>query len=123
MIAYTQTVVLLKCISQFDVLWWNQVQLPENKPLAPARIFGLQKKEGYATFDLAVLLVIFFHRYMLKSMGLWKTEVKEEVPADGTYKTQNGTQNNGADVNDEKTVAIIENEKDGVSKLVFYFVF
>lgn len=71
------------------MLWWNQQEITPNQPLAPARIFGIEKKKGYATFDLALLLVVFFHRFMLKSMGLWKSEFRDETLPEGTYKIQN----------------------------------
>lgn len=57
-----QIVVLLKCVSQFDMLWWNQQEITPNQPLAAARILGIEKKKGYATYDLALLLILFFHR-------------------------------------------------------------
>ena len=65
MIAYTQTVVLLKCISQFEMLWWNQQEITPNQPLAAPRIVGVEKKKNYAAFDLALLLVVFFHRFVV----------------------------------------------------------
>ncbi|CAO1375472.1 unnamed protein product [Diamesa hyperborea] len=74
LIAYTQTVVLLKCLCQFEVLWWNQDKILPNQPFAPARILGIERKKGYATYDLILLLVVFCHRIILKSLGLWKSE-------------------------------------------------
>ncbi|XP_053696010.1 piezo-type mechanosensitive ion channel component isoform X3 [Sabethes cyaneus] len=99
LIAYTQTVVLLKCICQFEMLWWNQNPIPPNQPFSPARIIGIEQKKGYATYDLALLLVLFCHRFILKSLGLWKSDfVEEPDPEEGLYKV---------DLNDEKTQALI----------------
>ncbi|XP_058452791.1 piezo-type mechanosensitive ion channel component isoform X2 [Malaya genurostris] len=100
LIAYTQTVVILKCVCQFDMLWWNQNPIPPNQPFSPARIIGIEQKKGYATYDLALLLVLFCHRFILKSLGLWKSEFAEEPNADeGLYQL---------DTSDEKTKALIE---------------
>ena len=88
LIAYTQTVVLLKCLSQFEVLPWNQNNLP-NQPFAPAKILGIERKKGYATYDLILLLMIFVHRIILKSLGLWKSDViasTEDVAIEDKYK-------------------------------------
>lgn len=63
LIAYTQVVVLIKCFCQFEILWWNSdAAIPPNQPLAPARIIGVERKLNYASHDLMLLLVIFFHR-------------------------------------------------------------
>lgn len=86
LIAYTQIVVLLKCIAQFESLPWNLTLIPPNSPLHPARIIGIEKKKNYATYDLALLLILFFHRFMLKSLGLWKSDFKDEQPiSEGVY--------------------------------------
>lgn len=90
LIAYTQTVVLLKCLSQFEVLPWNQKAIPSNQPFAGARILGIERKKGYATYDLILLLVVFCHRIILKSLGLWKSESplkdEEEVEEEARMK-------------------------------------
>lgn len=59
---YSQIVVLVKCICQFEMFWWNSQPIPQNNPLATARIIGLEKKKNYASYDLALLMVVFFHR-------------------------------------------------------------
>ena len=83
LIAYTQAVVLIKCVCQFEAWFWNQTAIPSNQPFAPARILGIEKKKGYATYDLILLLVVFCHRIILKSLGLWKSEVQTEIPEPG----------------------------------------
>lgn len=88
LIAYTQVVVLLKCISQFDSLWWNEIALTDNEPFAAARIIGIEKKKGYATADLILLLVVFCHRFILKSLGLWKSDFTDDSIAEGVYKAE-----------------------------------
>lgn len=96
LIAYTQIVVLLKCIAQFESLPWNLTLIPPNSPLHPARIIGIEKKKSYATYDLALLLILFFHRFMLKSLGLWKSDFKDEQPiSEGVYVVGGGGSVNG----------------------------
>lgn len=104
LIAYTQTIVILKCVCQFDMLWWNQREIAPNQPFAPARIIGIEHKEGYATYDLALLLVLFCHRFILKSLGLWKSDfVDESEVSEGFYKL---------DTADERTKALIKSAQE-----------
>ncbi|XP_035777481.1 piezo-type mechanosensitive ion channel component-like isoform X15 [Anopheles albimanus] len=99
LIAYTQTVVLIKCICQFEMLWWNQTPIPSNQPFHPARLFGIERKDGYATYDLILLLMLFCHRFILKSLGLWKSDPTEEPSLkEGLYQV---------DPNDERSKAIM----------------
>lgn len=92
LIAYTQAVVLIKCACQFEAWFWNQQAIPANQPFAPARLLGIEKKKGYATYDLILLLVVFCHRIILKSLGLWKSEVTIEKPNPGDkYKIEPAT--------------------------------
>ncbi|XP_033236596.1 piezo-type mechanosensitive ion channel component isoform X24 [Drosophila pseudoobscura] len=76
LIAYTQAIVLIKCIFQFKLIWANYHNLP-NQPLTAAKIFGVEMKTHYAVYDLMLLLVLFLHRYLLKSQGLWKSGYKD----------------------------------------------
>lgn len=91
-IAYTQAVVLIKCCCQFDAWFWNTGVIPSNQPFSPARILGIEKKKGYATYDLILLLVVFCHRIILKSLGLWKSEAPSEI-ADSAEKYKVETTN------------------------------
>lgn len=88
-----QIVVLIKCVSQFDLWFWKSSLIPPNNPMAPARIIGIEKKQNYASYDLILLLVVFFHRFVQKQMGIWKTGYSDETagkfsgrtPADFMY--------------------------------------
>ncbi|XP_052124815.1 piezo-type mechanosensitive ion channel component isoform X3 [Frankliniella occidentalis] len=87
-IAYTEVMVVIKCMFQFDLLPWNhEDNVPSNtkNPFWPPRIIGIEKKPNYAVFDLSLLLVLFFHRFMLKSLGLWKSLYED----DSTYPQDN----------------------------------
>nr|XP_031827665.1 piezo-type mechanosensitive ion channel component isoform X1 [Nomia melanderi] len=70
LIAYTEAIVIVKCIFQLELLPWNKVAAPNN-PLFTPRIMGVERKPNYALWDLLVLLMVFFHRFMLKSLGQW----------------------------------------------------
>lgn len=82
------------------MLWWNENPIPPNQPFSPARIIGIEQKKGYATYDLALLLVLFCHRFILKSLGLWKSDfVEEPEAAEGLYRL---------DTTDDKTKSLIK---------------
>ncbi|XP_076644272.1 piezo type mechanosensitive ion channel component isoform X3 [Halictus rubicundus] len=70
LIAYTEVIVLVKCIFQLELLPWNRDAAPNN-PLFTPRIMGVERKPNYALWDLLLLLMVFFHRFMLKSLGQW----------------------------------------------------
>ncbi|KAJ0182013.1 hypothetical protein K1T71_002735, partial [Dendrolimus kikuchii] len=86
LIAYTEVIVLIKSMFQFEILPWNQKAIPANMPFSAPRIIGIERKFNYALYDLLLLLIIFFHRFMLKSLGLWKESVPEiELREDMEY--------------------------------------
>lgn len=76
-ITYIEVVVVIKYIFQFQFWYWrNEVNL---SPFWWPRLVGIEAKDNYANYDLLLLLVLFFHRFMLKGLGLWdlsETEVK-----------------------------------------------
>ncbi|XP_049832005.1 piezo-type mechanosensitive ion channel component isoform X1 [Schistocerca gregaria] len=89
LIAYTEVIVVLKCMFQFELLPWNQQAVPDNAPFFPPRILGIERKSHYAVYDLLLLLVAFFHRFMLKSLGLWKSsyqDTEEFVKGEEVYE-------------------------------------
>lgn len=55
-----------------DIIPWNE-NLYGNNPFFPPNIIGIQRQKNYANWDLVLLLAVFFHRMMLKSMGIWKS--------------------------------------------------
>lgn len=110
LIAYTQAVVLIKCAFQFDIFSWNTAAIPPNQPFAPARILGIEKKNGYATYDLILLLVVFCHRIILKSLGLWKSEVATDKLMPGE-KYQVETVNKEIEKESNEIVLLKNNDK------------
>lgn len=64
-ITYIELVVMLKYIFQFEFWPWSQ-QVVVKDPFWEPRIIGVEKKDNYANYDLLLLLVLFFHRFMLK---------------------------------------------------------
>ncbi|CAG4944089.1 unnamed protein product [Colias eurytheme] len=86
LIAYTEVIVLIKSMFQFEILPWNQKAIPANMPFTAPRIIGIERKYNYALYDLLLLLIIFLHRFMLKSLGLWKESSPEvELQEDRDY--------------------------------------
>ncbi|GLG96580.1 Piezo-type mechanosensitive ion channel component [Gryllus bimaculatus] len=79
MIAYTEVIVVIKCMFQFELLPWHEESLSEKSPFFPPRILGIERDPHYAVYDLVLLLIIFLHRFMLKSMGLWKSTNEDEI--------------------------------------------
>lgn len=68
-IAYTEVIVLLKCLFQFDFMPGNLARRQktydwkqEVNNMHPTDMWGLHPQPNYATYDLLVLLVVFFHR-------------------------------------------------------------
>ncbi|CAH2104345.1 unnamed protein product [Euphydryas editha] len=86
LIAYTEVIVLIKSMFQFEILPWNRKAIPANMPFTAPRIIGIERKFNYALYDLLLLLIIFLHRFMLKSLGLWKESTPEvELREDMEY--------------------------------------
>ncbi|KAF5269329.1 hypothetical protein FQR65_LT02631 [Abscondita terminalis] len=89
-IAYTEIIVLIKCMFQFEIIAWNKNQ--NLSPLFPPRIIGIEKTNNYALWDLLVLLMVFFHRFLMKSLGLWKSTYTPAIAMpDGEYKITGDT--------------------------------
>lgn len=77
-ITYIEVVVVIKYIFQFSFWPWLET-INRFSPFWWPRLIGIEKKDNYANYDLFLLLVLFFHRFMLKSLGLWdisETEMK-----------------------------------------------
>lgn len=64
-----QVIVVVKYLFQFDFFPWNQVARLK-APFWPPRIIGVEKKDRYAVYDLALLLVVFFHRSVKQVVGV-----------------------------------------------------
>ncbi|XP_055851574.1 piezo-type mechanosensitive ion channel component isoform X3 [Episyrphus balteatus] len=115
LIAYTQALVLIKCVCQFRLIWSNYINMPlPNQPLAAVKIIGIGLNQHYANYDLLLLLVLFFHRFVLKSQGLWKSEYKGEVMQEHALilKEDALTKNVSDDINEEQA-AIIQTADGG----------
>ncbi|KAG8144214.1 hypothetical protein E2320_001317 [Naja naja] len=63
--------------TEFGFFPWNSYTTMvryEGKPFFPPRILGIEKTDNYIKYDLIQLLVLFFHRSLLLSYGLWDHE-------------------------------------------------
>ncbi|XP_063376521.1 piezo-type mechanosensitive ion channel component isoform X1 [Cydia fagiglandana] len=106
LIAYTEVIVLIKSMFQFEILPWNQKVYPANMPFTAPRIIGIERKGNYALYDLLLLLIIFLHRFMLKSLGLWKESSPEiDLREDTEYP-----------LTSEDTQMIVEGKSEDVGK-------
>lgn len=81
-IAYTEAIVIVKCIYQLDMISWSNDLASPKGPLDPVKIIGVERKLNYALWDLLLLLVVFFHRFMLKSVGQWtsSSSIRKIIP-------------------------------------------
>lgn len=106
-IAYTEAIVIVKCIFQLKMISWNDRQF--NDPLWPPTIVGVAKKTNYALWDLLLLLMVFFHRFMLKSLGQWTTPfvARRIIPSKMTLATMRSS----AEDNQEPTRFHWQNEE------------
>ncbi|KAL6740778.1 hypothetical protein Aduo_014100 [Ancylostoma duodenale] len=75
MIAYTEFVIVTKFICQFTIFDFNSVSTQSKQaadPLTPEKVLGVQRQSNFAVYDVTLLFALFFHRYMLRKLGLWK---------------------------------------------------
>ncbi|KAI6204017.1 Piezo-type mechanosensitive ion channel component 2 [Aphelenchoides besseyi] len=69
MITYTELVIVIKFIFQFNFI--------PIKPTNPDKFnyiyaLGIQRQTRFALYDVILLISLFLHRYMLRRIGLWK---------------------------------------------------
>ncbi|XP_023248310.1 piezo-type mechanosensitive ion channel component isoform X2 [Copidosoma floridanum] len=99
LIAYVEVIVIIKLICQPSFNTWN-----DNKHF---KFLGVERQTNYALWELMLLLVVFFHRYMLKSLGQWtmpSIRSRKVIPSGLTIATvrrsrPDGDTNNGIDEN------------------------
>ncbi|CAB3409370.1 unnamed protein product [Caenorhabditis bovis] len=75
MITYTEFVIVLKFVCQFSFFPFNSTEYQTSEGLNPMsldKLFGIGKREYFAIWDIILLFSLFFHRYMLRKLGLWK---------------------------------------------------
>lgn len=76
LITYTEAVVVIKYLFQFNFYPWHDDI--NTSPFWPPRIIGIEKRDKYAAWELVTLLALFFHRSILKSLGLWKDSADDQ---------------------------------------------
>lgn len=57
--------IVVKFMFQFGFWQWTDSS-NQLKPFYTPKILGIEKKDYYAAFDVTLLMVLFFHRYVLK---------------------------------------------------------
>ncbi|VIO86635.1 Uncharacterized protein BM_BM2127 [Brugia malayi] len=75
MITYTELIVVIKFVAQFGFFSFNStaniIRTANSVDYLPG-ILGIRKTDYYAFWDITLLVALFFHRYMLRKLGLWK---------------------------------------------------
>ncbi|KAI6200835.1 Piezo-type mechanosensitive ion channel component [Aphelenchoides besseyi] len=75
MITYTELVIIIKFIFQFGFYQWNKTETIVSNSASVFKaqyVFGVQRTEYFAIWDVCLLIALFLHRYMLRRIGLWK---------------------------------------------------
>ncbi|PAV90088.1 hypothetical protein WR25_25273 [Diploscapter pachys] len=93
MILYTEFVIVVKFIFQFPFLMDSDGAAYNKRSIDPMsidKLFGIQRKQNFALYDVALLFGLFFHRHMLRKLGLWKDANKTDTfSADNTVEEDN----------------------------------
>uniref|UniRef100_A0A183FVK1 Piezo_RRas_bdg domain-containing protein n=1 Tax=Heligmosomoides polygyrus TaxID=6339 RepID=A0A183FVK1_HELPZ len=79
MIAYTEFVIVTKFVCQFTIFDFNSVWSEQGL----FQVLGVQRQSNFAAFDVPLLFALFFHRYMLRKLGLWKVSIEPQQCAIG----------------------------------------
>ncbi|KAL7042426.1 hypothetical protein ACKWTF_001133 [Chironomus riparius] len=110
LIAYTQSIIFLKCVSQFNIIWWN-------KNHHFVQMLGIDNRNHFVFYDLLLLLALFIHRSVQKMFGIWNTEENEFLSGSYELDKKNIKTNNLIKLiqNDKMEVMSdkIKNEVDG----------
>ncbi|KAI6208737.1 Piezo-type mechanosensitive ion channel component 2 [Aphelenchoides besseyi] len=69
MITYTELVIVIKFIFQFNFI---PIKLTNPDKFNYIYALGIQKQTRFALYDVILLIALFLHRYMLRRIGLWK---------------------------------------------------
>ncbi|KAK6623254.1 hypothetical protein RUM43_009106 [Polyplax serrata] len=111
LIAYTEITVVIKALFQNSIFPWNDVSKEIVRPEYPPLFLGIHRNNQFVIIDLFLLLLLFLHRYKLKTLGLWSRaheeetllpqnlKVYKELPSERDYK---GVKGNRSLVNQRK---------------------
>jgi len=102
LIAYTQSIILLKCVSQLNIVWWDQKH-------DFIQLLGIDNRNHFAFFDLMLLLALFIHRSVQKMFGIWKTDENEFFS--GFYELDKKNQKTN------KLIELIQKDKNTTKKI------
>uniref|UniRef100_A0A8C5CQV8 Piezo-type mechanosensitive ion channel component n=1 Tax=Gadus morhua TaxID=8049 RepID=A0A8C5CQV8_GADMO len=95
-IVYTEVTICIKYFFQFGFFPFNQMKAEKSKPYHPPNIIGVEKKDGYAHYDLIQLLALFFHRSILKCHGLWDEDDKRQQKREQAAQETSEDEGNGS---------------------------
>ncbi|CAF0761239.1 unnamed protein product, partial [Brachionus calyciflorus] len=124
-ITYIETIVVIKYLFQFK--FWMEWEMHGDTRRNIFSLFGIEKQDNFAVYDLFALLVIFLHRTILKRLGLWKDysgdeedeemitlSKKEENPLEDLEKSVDSKDENKFEENDDVEAQVTQeiNESD-----------
>ncbi|XP_026688242.1 piezo-type mechanosensitive ion channel component-like [Diaphorina citri] len=69
LITYVEIMIVIKFVFSFETIKWNIFETDD--VFFPPKFVGVSKSERISFMDICLLLVLFHHRHVLKSWGLW----------------------------------------------------
>lgn len=128
LITYTEVEIVVKFIFQFGFFAWNKpssLYSNARSPMALPDVFGIQKANYFAFWDVTLLISLFFHRYMLRRLGLWKdanimdTFIEVPAPNPRPLSVENGEPQDA----ENDAAEVIPDEQRGVISSFVYKLF
>uniref|UniRef100_A0A8R1EBV4 Piezo-type mechanosensitive ion channel component n=1 Tax=Caenorhabditis japonica TaxID=281687 RepID=A0A8R1EBV4_CAEJA len=120
MITYTEIVIVVKFICQFSFFPFNKTEYVSDhgmEPMSLDKLFGVSKRERFALWDIVLLFALFFHRYMLRKLGLWKdanltdTFLKDDTDS----RSPAGSEVGSPKKKEEPKVVVTDSSNEGTS--------
>ncbi|CAI5447515.1 unnamed protein product [Caenorhabditis angaria] len=119
MITYTEFVIVIKFICQFQFFTFNSTEyITQNNlnPVSVDKVIGVSKRDYFALWDIILLFSLFFHRYMLRKLGLWKdANLTDTFLSSSTSSTENSA-NSEPRVSTGKELDTVETTVDETQK-------
>ncbi|XP_063239606.1 piezo-type mechanosensitive ion channel component-like [Bacillus rossius redtenbacheri] len=78
-IFYTEVIIVIKCVLQFEFIIPLEEPTMDDPPLTATRLIGVDRSSDYVAYELVLLMMLYCHRFMLRSMGLWGRDEELEL--------------------------------------------
>ncbi|KAI6175042.1 Piezo-type mechanosensitive ion channel component 2 [Aphelenchoides bicaudatus] len=87
MITYTELIIIVQFVFQFG-FWTKDANADaEDSAFKLSHVIGVQKRENFAVWNVALLVCLFLHRYMLRRIGIWNDENIENESSRGNMQS------------------------------------